>query len=161
MKINFEDYLKTVSKILNIVAGTALTVMMLLTVADVFLRFFRRPILGALEITELLLAVVIGFALPQISLDRGHVCMELLLNLLSKRYRAIMNTLTRILCTVLFIIIGYNLFIIGNEFRLSNEVSMTIELPFYPVAYAVGVCCFIECLVFILDIIKIWRGDYE
>ena len=161
MKINFEDSIIRVSKILNAIAGATLTCMMLLTVADVFMRIFRRPIIGTYEIVGYLFGIAIGFALPQVSLDRGHVYMELLVNILSKRNKAILNTLTRILCTVLFIIIGYNLFIIGNEFRLSNEVSMTIELPFYPVAYAVGVCCFVECLVFILDIIKIWRGDYE
>ena len=161
MKINFENSLTRVTKTLNIIAGTALTAMMLLTVADVFLRIFRRPIVGAYEIMELLLALVIGFAIPQVSLDRGNVSMELLLNLLSKRNKAILNTLTRITCIVLFILIGYNLFGVGEEYRLSGEVSSTIKLPFFPMPYAIGVCCFIECLVFILDIIKIWRGEYE
>jgi TRAP-type C4-dicarboxylate transport system permease small subunit len=108
-----------------------------------------------------MLAVVIGFTIPLVSLDRGHVYMEIILDRLSKKNRAIMNTFTRILCIVLFIVIGYNLFLVGNEFHSSGEVSSTLKIPFFPIAYGVGVCCFIECFVFIFDIVKIWRGQYE
>jgi TRAP-type C4-dicarboxylate transport system permease small subunit len=161
MKVSFEDSIIAVSKVLNIIAGTALTVMMFLTVIDVTLRAFGTPIIGTYEIVGLLLALVIGFGIPQVSLNRGHVYMEILLNILSKRNKAILNTLTRILCIVIFILIGYNLFSVGNEFHASGEVSPTIKLPFFPMAYGVGICCFIECFVFIVDIMKIWRGKYE
>jgi hypothetical protein len=51
--------------------------------------------------------------------------------------------------------------VIGYEFHTSGEVSSTLKLPFYPISYFVGVCCFIECFVFMFDIAKIWRGQYE
>jgi hypothetical protein len=72
-----------------------------------------------------------------------------------------MLTFTRLLCIGLFGLIGTNLFSIANEFRLSGEVTSTIQLPFYHIAYGVGVCCFLECLVFVFDISKIWKGQYE
>lgn len=87
--------------------------------------------------------------------------MTILLDKLSKRKKAILNTFTRILCIMLFVIIGYNLFLIGREFHVSGEVTPTLKMPFFPIAYFVGVCCFIECFVFIFDIVKIWRGQYE
>ena len=62
---------------------------------------------------------------------------------------------------MIFIAIGYNLFSVANEFRMSGEVTPTIQLPFYPVAYGVGVCCFLECFVFIFDIIKVWTMHHE
>jgi len=150
-----------VSKILSHVGGAALTFMMFLTVADVLMRAVGRPILGTYELVSLSLAIVIGFTIPKVSLDRGHVYMEILLEKLSERDKAIMNTFTRILGFVLFAIIGYNLFLIGNEFRTSGEVSSTLKLPFFPISYFVGVCCFIECFVFMFDIARIWRGKYE
>ena len=150
-----------VSKILSYIGGAALTFMMFLTVADVLLRAGGRPILGTYEMVALSLAIVIGFTIPRVSLDRGHVYMEILLDRLSKRNRAIMNTFTRVLCIVLFAIIGYNLFLIGNEFHTAGEVSSTLKIPFFPLPYFVGVCCFIECFVFIFDIANIWRGRYE
>ena len=150
-----------VSKILSYIGGAALTFMMLLTVADVILRAGGRPILGTYEIVSFSLAIVIGFTIPQVSLDRGHVFMEIVLDKVSERAKAILNTFTRILCIILFAVIGYNLFLVGNELVTSGEVSSTLKLPFYPIAYGVGVCCFIECFVFIFDIIRIWRGENE
>jgi len=150
-----------VSKLLNIIAGISVTIMMLLTVADVLLRAGGHPIIGTYEIVALLLAVVIGFGIPQVSLDRGHVYMEFLLEKFSKRGKKVMNTFTRVLCLILFAFIGVNLFSVGAAFRASGEVSPTIQLPFYPVAYGVAVCCLLECCVFIFDIVRIWRGQYE
>jgi len=153
--------LRFVSKLLNIIAGIAVTVMMLLTVADVLLRAGGHPIIGTYEIVSLLLALVIGFGIPQVSLDRGNVYMDLLLEKLSKRGRKVMNTATRVLCLILFAPLGYNLFNVGARFHASGEVSATIKIPFYPVAYGVAVCCLLECCVFIFDIVRIWRGEYE
>src|SRR5512136_3305467 len=99
-----------VSRILGYIGGTALTFMMLLTVADVILRAGGRPILGTYEIVSFSLAIVIGFTIPKVSLDRGHVFMEIVLDKVSKTRKAILNTFTRVLCLILFAIVGYNLF---------------------------------------------------
>ena len=153
--------LRFVSRLLNIIAGVSVTVMMLLTVADVLLRAGGHPIIGTYEIVALLLALVIGFGIPEVSLDRGHVSMEFLLDKFPKRGRKVMLMLTRVLCLILFACIGVNLFSVAAGFRASGEVSPTIQLPFYPIAYGVAVCCLLECCVFISDIVRIWRGEYE
>lgn len=150
-----------VSSFLNWIAALALTFMMLLTVADVFMRAGGSPFIGTYEIVNILMGLVIGFGIPKVSLDRGHVSMEFLQQALSKKNQAILNTFTRILCIVLFVLIGYNLIGAGREFRLAGEVSPTMQLPFFPIAYGVGICCFIECLVFLFDIIKIWKAQNE
>ncbi len=156
-----DSFLSKLSSLLNIIGGTALTLMMFLTVADVILRAFGHPILGTYEIVSLALALVIGFGIPRVSLDRGHVFMEILVDRLGPTGKNMLNTFTRLLCLVLFFLIGYNLISVGNEFHTSGEVSSTLKLPFFPIAYGVAVCCFIECLVFISDLIKIWRGQSE
>src|SRR4030043_2250423 len=138
---NPSDVLRFISKLLSIIAGIAVTVMMLLTVADVLLRAGGRPIIGTYEIVALLLALVIGFGIPQVSLDKGHVFMEFLLERFSKRGKNVMNMFTRVLCIILFAFIGYNLFIVGAGYHATGEVSPTIKLPFYPIVYGVGVCC--------------------
>jgi TRAP-type C4-dicarboxylate transport system permease small subunit len=153
--------MRFVSKVLNIIAGIAVTFMMLLTVTDVLLRAGGHPIVGTFEIVALSLAIVIGFAIPQVTMDRGHVAMDFLLVKLSKRGKDVMNTFTRLLALIFFVFIGYNLFNVGARFHASGEVTATIKIPFYPVAYGVAVCCFLECFVFIFDIVRIWRHEYE
>ncbi len=154
-------FLRVCKAVLNIIASAALTFMMFLTVADILCRALGHPLVGTYEVVSLALALVVGFGIPGVSMDRGHVYMEILLQKLSTRGKAVCNTFTRIVCFCLFVLIAYNLFSVGAEFHASGEVSPTIRLPFYPVAYGVGVCCFIECLVFVSDIVKIWRGQYE
>jgi len=153
--------LQTVSKVFNIIAGSALTFMMFLTVADVLLRAGGHPIIGTYELVALSLALVIGFSLPSVTLGRQQIYMEFLVVMLPKKHQAVINTFTRILCIILFILIGYNLFGVGRDFQMSGEVSPTLQMPFFPVAYGVGVSCFLLCFVFIFEIAKIWRGQYE
>lgn len=161
MHNRLDGFLKIVTKILNYIGSAALTFMMLLTVADVTMRAFGHPIIGTYEVVALALALVVGFTIPKVSYEKGHVFMEVVVERLTPKRRDMLNTFTRVLCFFLFLFIGYNLFGAGNEFRTSGEVSPTIQLPFYPIAYGVGVCCFIECLVFVNDIVRIWRGQYE
>jgi TRAP-type C4-dicarboxylate transport system permease small subunit len=156
-----EDVLRVATRILNAIGGAALTFMMLLTVADVIGRAFGRPLVGTYEIVALSLALVVGITIPKVSFDRGHVNVDVLLERVPKGNKDILNTFTRLVCFFLFVGLGYNLFSVANEFRTSGEVSPTIQVPAYPLAYAVGFCCFIECLVFVLQMVKIWRGEYE
>ena len=136
------------------IAGAALTGLMFLTVADVFLRYLKMPILGTYETVSLLGAVVIGFAIPQTTIDRGHVLMDFLTGRLSFNGQRILHLITRLLGILTFYIIGWNLFKMGNDLRQTGQVSLTLKIPEYPVAYGIALCCLIECLVLLADLIK-------
>jgi len=148
-------------KALNVIAGTALTVMMLLTVADVILRKLGHPIIGSYELVSLGAAVVIGFSLPFTSLAKAHVAVDFLLLGLRGWKRGALLVATRVIALLLFAAIGAYLFKKGMYMRSTGEVSLTLQMPFYPVAYGLGVCCFVECLVLLWDILKIAEGQYE
>jgi TRAP-type C4-dicarboxylate transport system permease small subunit len=80
---------------------------------------------------------------------------------LSQRTRKIINTLTKSLGIGLFLLIGWNVMILGNDLRKAGEVSFTLEFPFYIVAYGIGICSFLQCLVLLCDIVKILGDKYE
>jgi TRAP-type C4-dicarboxylate transport system permease small subunit len=141
------------SRFMYVVAGLALAGSMFLTVSDVILRSFKRPIVGTYELVGLLGALVIGFSLPQTSRVKGHVLMDFLTGSLSAGAQRVLHVLTRILGIVLFAIIGWNLWVLGDDFRKSGEVTLTLQLPLYPVAYSIAICCFVECLVLVLDMV--------
>jgi len=157
----FLDKVKGISRFFNIIAGISLTFLMLVTVADVILRSFRTPVVGTYELVMFAGAVVIGFALPLTSWVRGHIFVDFFILRFSKTGRNIFNLATRSLVTILFFLIGWNLIKFGIDLQKSGEVSLTLQMPFYPVAYGIGVCCFIQCLVMICDMIKIFGGKYE
>ncbi|MGE5258876.1 MAG: TRAP transporter small permease [Hyphomicrobiales bacterium] len=147
--------------LINIIAGIAITFIMALTVVDVILRSFRRPIIGTYELVALSGAIVIGFAIPLTSWMRGHIYVDVFTAKLPKTARSICNLITRCMGIGLFFLIGWNLIKVGMDLHKSGEVSLTLQLPFYPVAYGLAVACFVECLVLLADMVKIFRGEYE
>jgi C4-dicarboxylate transporter, DctQ subunit len=135
------------------IAGVALAAMMFLTVADVFLRFFKHPIVGTYEVVSLLGAVVIGFAIPQTTVERGHVLMDFITGRLPFQGQRLFHFITRLLAVFTFYIIGWNLYKVGNDLRSTGQVSLTLKIPEYPVAYGIALCCLFECLVLLSGLI--------
>ena len=157
----FMSKISGISRFLNVIAGVSLSFLMCLTIGDVILRMFKRPIVGTYELVAFSGAVVIGFSLPFTSWLRGHVYVDFLILKFSQKTRNIFNILTRCLVIWLFLMIGWNLIDYGMDLYKSGEVSLTLRIPFYPVAYGIGICCFFQCLVFLCDILKIRGGKYE
>ncbi len=150
-----------ISGYLNVIAGVSLVLLMVLTIVDVVLRGFNKPILGAYELVALGGAVAIGFSIPRTTLSRGHIYVDFLIATFSRTVRNIFNLTTRLVVIILFFLTGWNLFKYGLDLQRSGEVSLTLQLPFYPVAFGIGVCCFVQCLALICDIIKIQEGTYD
>ncbi len=149
------------SRCLNVIAGIAISFIMILTVIDVFLRSFRSPIVGTYELVAFSGAVVIGFAIPLTSWMRGHIYVDFFTGKLPKTARSIVNLITRCMGIGLFLLIGWNLILVGMDLKQSGEVSLTLQLPFYPVAYGVAFSCFVQCIVLLTDMVKIAGGGYE
>ncbi len=157
-------FLRIISRLSNIMyacSGVVLTFMMVLTVADVILRYLGRPIPGTYELVGLSGAVVVGFAIPYTSLVRGHIFVEFLIDRFEKGRREVILIFTKVLILLLFVAFGINLFRTGMDMAATGEVTQILRIPFYPVAYGMGVCCFIECFVMVSDIMHLAGGEYE
>ena len=155
------DFILRLSRLAQVIAGIALTGIMGLTVTDVTLRSLGRPIVGSYEIVALMGALVVGFSLPFTSWVRGHIYVDVLVQKLSGPLRQGFHFATRGLGMLLFFLIAWNLFKMGADLQKSGEVSPTLQIPFYPVVYGVGICCFLQFLVLLGDIVKLVRGKYE
>jgi TRAP-type C4-dicarboxylate transport system permease small subunit len=62
---------------------------------------------------------------------------------------------TRVIAIALFILIGWNLSRLGASFFKTGEGTLTLGIPLYPVAYALGVSAFVECLVLLADMVRV------
>jgi TRAP-type C4-dicarboxylate transport system permease small subunit len=159
-----KGFVKTVewiSRFLNIIAGAGLTFLMCLTISDVILRFFKRPILGTYELVGLSGAVVIGFSTPLTSWIRQHIFVDFMILKFSQRARNVLNIATRCLVIALFFLAGWNMWMYATDLHRTGEVTLTLEMPFYPIAYGVAICFFVLCLVLVCDIIKIFKGEFD
>lgn len=158
------SFLKAILKtdeVMQIIAGVALTFIVLLTTVDVVLRAFGRPVSGVYEIVAMGGGIVIGFGIPLTSWRRGHIYVDFLIQKLPAGKKDVINIITRCIGIALFVMIGWNVFRIAGGFMAEGEVSPTLQIPFYPVAYGVGFCFFMLSVVLVCDIVRILGGDYE
>ena len=149
------------NRVTSFIAGTTLTCMMLFTVADTILRYFGKPILGSMELGSLASVIVIGFALPHTSWARAHVNVDFFLGGLSGRGRAVTNVGTRILSLGLFATAGGFLIKKALYMHKTGEVTMTLQIPFYPILFCLATCCFLQCLILLCQAIQIAGDKYE
>ena len=113
----FSDKVWKLSRLINFVGGISLAFIMFLTVADIILRYFRKPIVGTYEIVAFSGAVVIGFSVPYTSWVRGHVYTDFLIMKFPQKVRNAFNIVTRGLGIWLFFMIGWNLIKYGMDLK--------------------------------------------
>lgn len=148
---------KSINRIIYLVAGFALMFMMLLTVADVIMREFQKPIIGTFELVGLSAAVVIGFCIPYTTSLKSHISVDFFTMILSEKKKRVLLLFTRVLGIILFFLIGYDMLLMAQDLYRSGEVSLTIKMPFYPVAIGIGLCCFMQTFTLIVDFINTAR----
>ncbi|HEJ83793.1 MAG TPA: TRAP transporter small permease [Desulfobacteraceae bacterium] len=128
--------------------------LMLLTVADVVLRyFFNSPILGSFELTEFALVLLVFFAIPWGTAQKINVRVDLFVGPLPDRIRAIFDSITclfSILITALFA--WYTLPQARYMMELGSESDM-LEIPLYPFYYMVAAGFFLLFFVLIGNLI--------
>lgn len=159
--MKFLNTVRGASSFMNAIAAIGLTFIMLLTTLDVILRAFGKPILGTYELVAFTGGVIIGFAVPMTSWARAQIYVDFVVQRMSKGRKNIVNIFTRVAVILFFIVVSFNLFKHGSYLFSTGEVSPTLQIPFYPVVFGIGVAFVIECFVLIADIVKIVRGEYE
>ena len=139
---------------MNSVSGIFLILMMLLTVADVALRVFGSPILGTYEIVSIAGALIIALAMPQTSSEKGHICVDFFFEKRSPGVQRILYVATRVVAIALFALLAWGLISKSLGLSRAGEVTATLHVPRYPVGYLMAVCCFLQCVTLVNDIIK-------
>jgi len=143
---------------LDMIAAMAIVAMMSLTFVDVFLRYlFRMPIPGTYEIVSFLGVVAVSFAMAHTLAEKGHVAVSLIVQLFRKRLQGIIESIISIFGIILFGLIAWQSVLYGMDCQRAGEVSLTLELPFYPIIYGVALSAGVVCLVLLVDLANALR----
>lgn len=144
--------IKVLSRTMYWIACIAIVSIVVLTVCDVVLRRFGMPIAYTYEMVMVLGAIAIGFSVPQTTLDKGHVLMDFITDKVSERWQQILHFTTRCLGAGMFAIFAWRMFVLGSNLRRAGEVTPILQIPIHPVAFGIGVCFVVECLVLLYDL---------
>jgi TRAP-type C4-dicarboxylate transport system permease small subunit len=146
---------------MSVVAGVTLIFVMLLVVVDVTMRYFGYPITGVYDIVALGGSIVIGFSIPYAAHRRVHVFMEMIQQVHGRILKQVLDVLTRLMAVGISILIGWNLIKLGAGFYLKNEASLTVQIAYYPIAFGLGACFFVQVLVFAIQIFQVFSGGND
>jgi len=143
-----------VNRALAAIAGLALIAMMLLTVADMVLRAFGHPIAGSYEIIGWLSAVAMALALGYTQLHKGHVAIDLVVERLRPRTRAVVQALVTLASLLLFVAVAWYVASYGVVLHRSGSLSETLKAIVYPWVYAVAIGCGGLALALLADFVR-------
>ena len=152
------EFLDKISRLLNQVligvAGSFLIAMILLACANIFLRLVWVPIRGTFELMGYFGAIVTAFALGYTQIRRGHIAVDILVRLFSRRTRRILNGLNCFICMIFFALVSKQIAEYATTLRETGEVTETLHIIYHPFTYGVALGCAILSLVFLTDFLK-------
>lgn len=151
--------INSVSRVLGYVATGLLVPMMLLIVADVFLRFaFDRPIIGTPEITQLLM-VCLALGVAWCGLQGRHIKVDLMMSRFSPRVQATVDSITLLVGLGICVIITWQSFR-QSMWQLQHQyvASVLLPVPTFPFYWLYVLGCAMLCLVLVTLLIQKVEG---
>ena len=145
-----------ISHNLSYLGSLALFAMMLLTTVDVVGRyFFNKPVLGAFELTEFLVLILIFSFLAPSQAKKSHVAVDLVFQHLSPRVRAIIDFSNHLVCLLFMMLIAYRGFVRALEIREFGEATSNLGIIKYPFAFFVVFGCAALSIEYLRDLIRL------
>ena len=146
-------------RLLGVIAGAVLFAMMMLTAVDVVGRYvFNRPVAGAFEVTEMMLAALIYCGLPLVSQRRDHIVIDTFDYLMSRGVKRGLDMMAEVLCSLTLFGLAYLVF--GRAARVAQygDTTTVLKLQLAPVAYLMAVMLLVTAIIH-LWLIFVPHGD--
>jgi len=126
--------LSPLTAVVGKVGSGVIAVMMLLTVSDVVgRRVFGQAVLGAYELSEVMLVIVVFFTLSYVELLRRHISIDLVLSRLRQRTQDVIDSIMYVFFLILFCVLTWQLCLYAIEVHQNNQViSVTLGAPVLP-----------------------------
>jgi TRAP-type C4-dicarboxylate transport system permease small subunit len=156
------NILKRLSTYLAYIGALSLFAMMCLTMVDVAGRYiFNTPVLGAFELTEFMVLILIFSFLAYAQAKKSHVSVDLFMMFFPKRLKVYIEIFNHLACLTIMILIAWMGFEKALEMMETGEASPNLALPSYPFVFFLVLGCAVMCIEFIKDIILILKTKEE
>jgi TRAP-type C4-dicarboxylate transport system permease small subunit len=130
-------------------------ILMLLDTADVVGRkFFDSPIIGTMELSQVIMGGVVLLGWSYTQRYRGHVFVDMFISKYPPRVRVIMDIIMLCLSLVLFAFITYASWVLAVQHIDEHRVFPTLRTTSTPYYFFVPIGGFFMCLEMILQIIE-------
>lgn len=143
-----EHYLTRAGIVLASLGGFLLTCMMGLTVCDVIGRYlFNAPIVGATELTEILLCAVIFLGLGAVSLAEDHVTVDLATDKLPERFHPLRQAITGAFSGVILATVAWRIWVYADQIGGYGGQTTNLQIPIAPLGYLCAICALVGAII--------------
>jgi TRAP-type C4-dicarboxylate transport system permease small subunit len=151
----FYRIIKPVSKVSSGIGMVCLAVMMLLTTADVFLRYvFDKPITGSYELIQFMMAITVSLGLAYCGLEKGHVTIDVLTSHFPERIQAIIDSIVGFLGLLVAAVMTWQGCIYVLTIGESHLLSSVLLIPVYPFVAIVAFGLALYAIVLVLHLLE-------
>jgi TRAP-type C4-dicarboxylate transport system permease small subunit len=120
-------------RVLALAGGVVLLGLMALIAFDVVMRYVLRiPFLGAYEMTELAMALIVFLALPYCAATGGHVAVDVLGPLLERPALRWLNAALPLAGAALTFVIAWQSVLYALESRSRGEATNMLKIDLFP-----------------------------
>ncbi|ENM5888064.1 TRAP transporter small permease [Vibrio mimicus] len=135
---------KAIERGLGSLAALSLFLMMVVTFIDVMSRnMLNAPILGATEMIEVLLAIMVFMAFPLVSWQEENICVDLLDNYFPNKWISLRQIIINLICACSLILVAITNWKLAERSLEYEEVTEILELPLGYVTYLISITGFI------------------
>jgi TRAP-type C4-dicarboxylate transport system permease small subunit len=147
------------SAALAVVSGLILLALIGLTFVDVILRYiFSSPILGAKDLLEMGMVVVISLAFPFTWRIGGHIVVDLIPDYGIKFLTTLRDVVVRLIGIEIFRHLAWNAWIRAGDAKLFNEATNMIEVPFQPFFWILSIAAGFQVLLLVFEVVRLVLG---
>lgn len=125
----YKNFLNGAAEVCAIIAVVALTFMMLITTLDVICRMLGVTLLGAFELVEFSMAIIVPLAIAYCEKLRQHICVNLIVKHFPKPSQPWFDLITSIITFILYFIIAYESYLNTVMFIDNNMTSPVLRWP--------------------------------
>ena len=143
-------------RLLALGAGVVLLGLLGLVIFDVVMRYaLRLPFLGAYEMSELAMVLIVFLALPYCAATGGHVAVDLLAPILDRPGFRWLNVLIHLAGALLMAVIAWQATIHAFGSAARGEATNMLKIPQQPFELVAAVCAALFALVLL---VQAWRA---
>ena len=152
-----EKIIRLIIEVSGVVGVIILVGMMAVTVADVIGRyFFRRPIIGSMEISIHFMVCVVFLGMGWCALNDGHIRVDIITDKLSKRGEALLDGFDNLATLIVGLIIAWRSYIEVLTVKEMDVNSPILGIPRYPFVFVTAfgflLLFFAALILFIRDL---------
>lgn len=119
---------------------SALSLMMGFIFLGVVLRAFKAPILGNVEVVQILMVITIMCALPYCESKGSHIVVDILFDKFHPVAQRILTFLTKVVTMIVMVVISY---VYVNAALNNHETSTLLSVSFTPLKFLIAISFFL------------------